>query len=514
MLKSRTQKAALNTLTASLSEVVTMICGLILPRLILSNFGSAYNGITSSATQFLNAISILTVGVAGTTRVALYRSLADGDMKKSSSIVRATEIYMRKVGMVLLVYILILAAVYPFCIKTEYPWLDVSILVVAAGIGTFGQYFFGTAYTAFLSANQCVYIYNIFLIISIILNTLISAVLIWLGCSIQIVKLGGAFVFFLRPVLQNIYVTKKFKIDKHCEPDNSAMKLRKDVMAHSIANIVHDNTDIIVLTVFCNVQIVSVYTVYNLIMNALKKTQQVFTNGTEALFGNMWAKGEIDKIKKSLGSYEYIMGLLVSVIFATCYIVILPFVSHYTKGVYDVQYVLPVYALVITTAQAWFCIRSPYLTLVQGAGHYKQTKTGAYLEAAINLISSTILVQVIGIVGVAVGTLIANMFRTLQYAFYIEKNIVHRGIDKFVNKIVWSFSNAIIAYFIVTPVVNKYAYISWINWIICSVFSVIVCTCVTFLSSLIFFRQDMRDISRIARNVVARKTKSKEKGRR
>ena len=56
MSKTRSQKAVLNTGFELLLEVVTAICSFILPRLILSHFGSAYNGITSSITQFIGCV--------------------------------------------------------------------------------------------------------------------------------------------------------------------------------------------------------------------------------------------------------------------------------------------------------------------------------------------------------------------------------------------------------------------------------------------------------------------------
>ena len=509
MAKSRTQKAALNTAAAALSEVVLLICGLILPRLILANFGSAYNGITSSAKQFLSAISILNVGVAGSTRVALYKTLAEDNIEESSAIVRATEIYMRKVGMILAAYIVVLAVVYPLVVDTGYGWLDVALLIVAAGIGTFGQYFFGTAYQAFLSANQTVYISNIFMIIATILNTLVSAVLIYAGCSIQVVKLGSAGVLFLRPLLQNLYVTKKFKINKKCKPNTRALSQRRDVMAHSIANIVHDNTDIVVLTLFTDVKIVSVYTVYNLVMNALKKMQQVFTTGTEAVFGNMWAKGEIDKIKSSLGYYEYIVTSFISIIFSTCLAMILPFVSLYAHGVNDVEYVLPVYALIITSAQAFFCFRAPYLTLVQGGGHYKQTKNGAYMEAVINLTTSIVLVNIIGIAGVAIGTLLANIFRSFQYAIYIDNNLIKRGKSVFLLKLAWSLMNCSIIVLSVSTIVNKYAYKGWIEWVISAMAVTVFSIIVTVVSSLVFYRKDMIGVYHIAQRAFAKRNRKR-----
>ena len=71
----RTKKAVINTMTSIMAEVVSIICGLILPRLILGAFGSSYNGITSSITQFLSCIVLLRAGVGSVTRAALYVDL-------------------------------------------------------------------------------------------------------------------------------------------------------------------------------------------------------------------------------------------------------------------------------------------------------------------------------------------------------------------------------------------------------------------------------------------------------
>ena len=104
------REATLNITTSAIYEVAAMVCALILPRLILSHFGSAYNGIVSSVTQFLTLISLLTLGVTASTRVALYQSLAAKDLRKTSAIVRATNNYMRKVGLAPMLHGFIISA--------------------------------------------------------------------------------------------------------------------------------------------------------------------------------------------------------------------------------------------------------------------------------------------------------------------------------------------------------------------------------------------------------------------
>ena len=509
MNRTRTQKAALNTTMSAISEIVQLACGLILPRLILAHFGSTYNGVTSSVRQFLDAVSILTVGVAGSTRVALYRSLADKDNAKTSAIVRATEKYMHKVGYVLLGLLAVLVVVYPMLVDTGYTWIEVAPLILAAGVSASGRYFFGTAYNALLSADQSIYISRIFLICANILNVIISVVLIKVGCNVQTVKLTSSFVLVMYPVLRAIYVRKKYNLDRKCKPDKTALSMRRDVMAHSIANIVHDHTDVVVLTLFCNIKLVSVYTVYNLVMSALKKTQVVFTGGIEAVFGNMWVKGEIDRIKQGLEHFEYIIASFVSVVFSTALVLILPFISLYTKGVHDIEYLLPSYAIVIIIAQMFYSFRTPYVTLVQGVGHYKQTKNGAYAEAAINLISSVILVQFVGIVGVAIGTLLANIFRTVQYALYIDNKLVPRGKMVFIKKVIWAIGNMAIISGASYQLAARFAYSGWFAWVGTAIVVAVAGILVTILSSLIFYRKDMLAVIEIAKRSFNKRTKKK-----
>lgn len=503
MAKSRTKKASLNILTSALLEVITMLSGLILPRYILQYFGSSYNGITSSATQFFSMISVLTLGVTASTRVALYKTLAKNDIAGTSAIVRATECYMRKVALVLGAYIIGLALVYPLVVHTGFSFLDVALLILITGVNAFAEVYFGVTYRTFLLADQSVYISNIFSSISVFLNLAVSIILIKSGFSIHIVKLGSAMVYFLRPLLQNIYVTKKYKLDKHCKPDMSALKQRSDAMMHALANIIHDHTDIIVLTLFTDVKLVSVYTVYNLVMSSLKKIQSIFTTGTEPIFGSMWANGETDKISKNLSILELLVNAFNAVAFGTAIVVILPFISLYVpRSVTDINYIMPVYSVVISLAFATQGMRVPYLAFVQGIGHYKQTRNAAFIEAALNIVISVILVNIFGIVGVAVGTLIANIYRLVVYAVYIERKVLHRGKFVFLLKFLWTMLCLAVIVIPARLFVQNLVIDNWGMWFLISLCVGIYSIAVVALSGCVCYGDDLRYAISIAKRMI------------
>lgn len=504
---SRTRKASFNIVTSAMLEIITMISGLILPRFILQYFGSSYNGIVSSSTQFLGMIQILTLGVTASTRVALYKTLSKNDIHGTSAIVRATERYMRKIALVLGAYIIILSLVYPLAVQTGFSYFDVAFLILIVGLSSFAEYFFGITYQTFLLADQSVYISNIFSSIAAVLNIFLSVLLIISGCSIQTVKLGSAVVYVLRPLLQNLYVTKKYKLDKHCEPDMSALNKRGDAMIHALANIVHDNTDIIVLTIFTDIKIVSVYTVYNMVMSALKKIQTVFTKGTEPIFGSMWAGGEKDKIRKNLSVFEFFVNSFNAVAFGIAMVMVLSFVSLYIpKNVTDINYIQPMYAVLISLAFATQGIRTPYLALVQGIGHYKETRRAAIIEAALNLSISVILVNVIGMEGVAIGTLVANLYRTISYALYIDDSVVKRGKSTVFKKLIWTFSSMAVIVVPSSMIVKKIAVVNWGQWAGISVLVSVFACAVVFVAGEIFYKEDLKYAIRIMKTMVKKRS--------
>ena len=498
----RTKKAIMNMSWSLVYQVIAIICGLITPRLILSQFGSVYNGVIASATQFLNMVSILTLGITGATRVQLYKTLSKHDDLGTSRIMKATQQYMRKVGYAVIGYACILSIAYPFISNNDLPYFENDAIVLIVSIATFAQYFFGISNMTLLAADQSSYVVDIINTIKIIANTICVAVLIKFGASIFIVKLGSSIVFLISPWILHIYVNKRYKLISKCDPDTSGIEGRKAVAFHSIANIIHDNTDIMVLTFFMDAKQISVYTVYYLVIGKIKTLLQVFTSGMEAAFGNMWVKHEIDTLNKVFKAYEHLLFSFTVVVFSCVGTLILPFVSEYTRGITDVVYYRVDFAVLITIAEAAFCIRQPYLLLVYATGNYEATKRGALEEAIINLSLSIILVQFVGINGVVIGTLVANVFRTAQYSIFVSNKILNRSPVLIIKHVVWMLA----CMGVIIPIVmclDGFVFASgWIGWLIKAVITFIAALTITVIFSMLFYRDDSMYLINKAKRVL------------
>ena len=487
---SRTKKSFYNIISKTILLAITTLSGLILPRFILKSFGSSYNGLISSISQFLEYIGYLTLGVAGSTRVALYKSFAKDDIYATSAILKSHRNYMKRVGYALIVYTFVLAIAFSIFKREEFSWVEVTSLVLVMSVSTMAEYFYGNTANTFLMAKQSQFINNIVLSIVKVLSTVISIILILSNNTIQVVKLGSAICVALGRVLLNVYVYRKYNIKTDVEPDNSALEQRGDVAAITIANSIHSRIDVFLLTLFSDLKTVSVYTVYSLVTVSLTELQQIFTTGLEGAFGELWARGNMVKFKRHFVTFEYIMYAFSSVIFTCAWVLIIPFVSIYTRGVEDTEYILPVFAFLSVLACATAAIRSPYKVIVQAAGKYKETRNGAIVEAGLNLVISFVGVFKLGLVGVTLGTVVANLFRTIQYATYASKELVARSYWKLVKRTIWLLGNWGISYIVIKLLLKTISINSWIYWIICAAASFVISGIVTFITSILAYRDD------------------------
>ena len=86
MKNDRESNAKKNIFITLLSQLLTIVCGLIVPRYLLQAYGSEANGAVTSIATFLGYIALLEGGIAGVARAALYRPLAVNDIEKISAI--------------------------------------------------------------------------------------------------------------------------------------------------------------------------------------------------------------------------------------------------------------------------------------------------------------------------------------------------------------------------------------------------------------------------------------------
>lgn len=472
MLKTREQKAKMNMFTSLLSQIVTIICGLIIPRVMINHFGSEVYGATASISQFLSYITLLEGGIGGVARAALYKPLAENNSDGISGVYFAIKKFFNIVAVAFVVYTIVIGFIYKDI--ADVTFLDRTFtffLVLVISLSTLAQYFFGVANLTLLNADQKQYIGYVANIATIFINALMVVILINLNCNILVVKLVSSLIFIIKPLVFSFYVKKHYNIDKKHTANKTALEQKWSGLGQHLAFFLHSNTDVVVLTLFANLKAVSVYSVYSMVSTSIKSIVSSFTGGMEAVYGNMIAKKEYDNLKRTFGYYETLISFASSIFFATAISLVVPFVKLYTSGVKDADYIQPVFAIVLISAEFLFCLRMPYASFVVAGNRFKQTQVAAYGEAIINVLLSCILVLKFGLVGVAIGTFVGTLFRFVYYIVYLNKHLLYMSIFFFLKRIFVGVSALLLDVLLSNLVLNLFTINDFYIWIICGFIS-------------------------------------------
>ena len=495
MKKHKIPITLLNTISSLTLRLITIVSGFIIPKLILDTFGSETNGLVSSITQFLSYINLVEGGLNGVIMASYYKPLTDKNDSKISAVYITSRNFLRKISYIFLGYSLILSLVYPAFTNGDFSFAFTCSLVLILSIKLFTQYCFSLADKNLLDASKHGYIVHFTQSILLIAETIATFALIKLYPNIHIIKLASAIIYFAQPIAFNFYIKKHFTISLKTKPDKQLIKDRWNGFAINVAAFIHNNTDIVLLTIMTSLKTVSVYSVYALVSSGIRQIVKSISDAIAPSIGQLYAKGDMEELNKKFDLFEFVLFSIGTFMFGMGIMLVTPFVMIYTKGVTDTNYFEPIFGIILLSAELVSCLRGPALRLGYGAGKFKDMRKAAFLEAGLNIVISISLVPFLGITGVAIGTLIAMLYRTSWQYYYIRNHLINRPFRKFLKRLFVYLipASIIIAFCLFLFPVTEYSISNWLFHAL--LYGAVLGVTLTTVS-IIFYRKDLKNLKK------------------
>lgn len=282
--------AVFNAFSSMILQFVTVITGFIIPKLILNVFGSEVNGLISSFNQLLGYISLVEGGLTSVVMAKLYKPLINKDKKTINSIVNTTKRFYNKLSIIFIVSNISIALIYPIFVKSSFSYGYVASLGIILGIGLFIQYNFSLAIRTLLNADRKVYIVSWTQVLILIVNTILFYIVIKVYPNIHILKFITGVLYIIQPIIYNKSVKKYYNLNNDKTENKELLKNRWDGFAISIAAFIHNNTDVLILTIFSSLTSVSIYSVYSLVTKGMKQIVTAISSGIVPTIGNAYAR--------------------------------------------------------------------------------------------------------------------------------------------------------------------------------------------------------------------------------
>lgn len=421
----RTKLSIYNSISAIVLQMVNLVVNLILPRVMITVYGSNVNGLVTSIKQFISYFNLVEAGLAGAAVYALYKPLADKDMDDLNGILSASNRFYNISGYIFSALVLVTAFIYPmFTSGQGIDTFTIAALVIIIGASGALEFFAVGKYKVLYTADQKSYVISLINAAAVALNAVIILVLASLRLNIVVVQLVALISFFARSALYVIYGRLKYRyINFNAPPKNEALDKRWDALVLQILGAASTATPVVVTSLFVSLTEASVFVTYNMVFASVLALLTTFGNGLSAMFGDLLVRNELATLQKAYHQYEYLFYGLVAWGYSVAAIMIMPFMKIYTVGFTDAEYIRPTIAALFVAVGIISNIKTPQGMLVISAGLYRETRVQSLIQALIIVVLSVLLAPRFGITGVLVASILSNLYRDVDLIFYIPRTV-------------------------------------------------------------------------------------------
>lgn len=472
-----------NTLFGIIDKLVAILFPFVIRTIIINTIGAEYIGLSSLFVSILKILNLAELGIGSSLVFSMYKPIADDDYLKIGALYKLYKKSYLIIGTFVLIIGLSLMPFLEFLISGEVP-IDINIYVlylIYLFNTVIGYLLFGYKNSLFDGYQRTDYKNKIHIIIEI-LKFLIQmvALLVFKNYYLTILALP------ITSILSNIFV--KYLADKKypnikCEGNvdkDTKKELKKKIAGmfiHKLSNTVITSVDSIVISAFLGLNLLTIYTNYYYVMNAVFSLIQVIFNGLTAGIGNKVVKNSVKKNYSDFKKINYIYFALIAVC-SGC------FISLYQDFI--TLWVGESYLFDFSTV-IWLCFYFISLKMCDTIALYKdanglwwEDKFRPIISSLINIIVNIILVNTIGINGILISTIIVTIF--INYLFSIKvlfKYYFKRNPNKFLL--------SSIGYIIVFGICTLVAFLSTMNIDFSNVSNIFIKLPIAIISSFVTF---------------------------
>lgn len=494
-----------------LYEVILILFGLIVPRLIIETYGSEVNGLTSTVTHILSILNLLQAGAVGASIFQMFKPVAEKDYYQVSKVIEASKRYFKKIGTIFLILVIVITPFVSFGVKSELALWEKAFAFIILGLNGAFYFFFTSWFDILFSSHQkrfvmsvtgiaerLLYYALIFIIIFTQLHFVWMYVATLIGTIVKVLILYAIYRKEFKPLLVPVELDSSFKIEN-----------KGYLLCNQIATQAVDAMPTVMITSVAGLSCASVYAVYNLVQNMIKMVVRTMQLSVSEVFGNLVVSEGEEKIRKVYNLLEFAFFFFAVILCSCAGFLFMPFIFLYTNGNgMDVNYIYPILAIVIVAYDIFYCMYMPCYTLTNVYGLFKET----YLQAVICAILSVAAAFGLGLIYwplIMVGPVLYYVSSLIYRTYIAKKKVAWLRLGAFLRRM------AIVLTMVALSIALSFVLYadsytgSWFQWIVHAVACGICVLALLGIYVLLFERSEAKALWGYGRNLILKKIKKK-----
>ena len=413
MKQSRTTHARRNIKSAAVIKLVTPITSFITRTVLIYSLGTVYLGLNGLFTAVIQVLSLAELGFGSAMVFSLYKPMAEDDRPTVCALLRLYRRIYRVVGLVILGAGLLLIPFLPRLIKGSLPAdLRLTTLYLIRLADTSVSYFLFSYRSALLDASQQKSVfYYIHAAAKILLCIFQVAILLlfrsyYMFCVVQpLVQVGINLA--IRAVTIRRFPQYTCAGTLPGETVRDITRRVAGLFLFKVSHVLRNSFDSIILSAFLGLTVLAKYQNYLLIVTTLVGISSVLTDSTLSSVGNSVAVESKEKNYQDFRAIQLLFMTVVGVICACMCGLYQPFIRFWVGE----ENMLSDGLMLVFVAYFFFeRIGNVCFQYRQASGLWWEDRLRPLVDGAVNLALNYILVQVIGVAGVMLSTILCQVF--------------------------------------------------------------------------------------------------------
>lgn len=451
----RSKNAGRNILFGTFLKVYQIIIPFVMRTVMLYYLGEQYLGLSSLFTSVLQVLNLAELGVGSAMVYSMYRPIADNDSTTICALMKLYRLYYRVIGLIIAVAGLLLTPFIPKLISGSVPDnLSIYALYLLNLGATVLSYWLFAYKNSLLQAHQRTDIVS--------KVTLFTSTVLYGSQLFILIVLKNYYLYVIATLasqaLTNIITA--VVVDRMFPNYHPKGKLSKDVVrginqrikdlfTAKIGGVVVNSADNVVISAFLGLTQLAIYQNYYFILKSIIGFIALIFVACTAGIGNSIVVETKEKNYNDLKKFTFIIAWIAGFCCCCFLCIYQPFMKLWVG-----EKLMLNYSAVVCFVVYFFVYEINQLlnTYKDAAGIWHEDRFRPLVTAAVNLVLNLILVQIIGIYGVILCTVLSMVFVGMPWLLH---NLFTVLFDK---KQLWTYVKDLFQYVAVTIAVCCISY--------------------------------------------------------
>lgn len=404
------------------NKIVTILLPFVMRTIMIYYMGMEYLGLNGLFSSILSMLSLSELGFSSAIVFSMYKPLAEKDYDTVSALLNFYKKCYYVVGTVILVLGLAISPFLDHFISGSHPDdVNIYILYFIYLFNTVVGYFMFAYKKSLLAANQRNDIDSNITTVMVTLQYVFQAVIVITTRNYYAYLIMLPILTIANNITTSVFVDRKFpqikctgKITK--EYANSIKKKISGLITQKIGTTVLNSADNMVISAFLGLTALALYNNYYFIMSSVAGVLGILMSSILNVIGNSLIEKKKEDSYKDYIKFNFMYVWIVS--WATVCLICL--YQHFMRIWVHEENMLPMY-MVILFAVYFFANKHNDLCGIykQAAGIWWEGRWMPLVASGVNLVVNIALVQIIGLAGIVISTIVSLVFIYFPWGTYV-----------------------------------------------------------------------------------------------